>query len=154
MPACTNKIHFPQMTFFLSEFSFRYWQFARRPQGKGEDHLHSSLPLPSTQKHSDLYLHVRWLSRIFNCTACNYLATTWWYLPCSWNTIWVNVDRTFIYLLHDLILNFTTVILAWKRGGLKFALTIALVLQGHQLWMWASHSQIAFPLANFVVFSV
>ena len=144
---------FSSDVFFLSGFSFRYQQFTRQ-QGKGDNHLHSSLPLQPTHKHLNLYLHVWWLSHIFNHTACNYQATIWWYLPSSWNTIWVNVDRMLICLLGDLILDFSTVILTWKRGGFKFALTITLVLQGHQLTMWASHPKTAFPLANFVIFSV
>ena len=77
--------------FFLSEFSFKDTvdsQDSRRREGTI---FYSTLPLPPTHEHSDIYfetLHVRWLSHIFNRTACfypmrftalsNYYLIDWW----------------------------------------------------------------------------
>ena len=51
--------------------------------------FYSTLPLPPAHEHWDIYLHVRWLSRIFNRNACVYQTATRWDLPPYRITIWV-----------------------------------------------------------------
>ena len=55
-----------------------------------------------------LTLHVRWLSHIFNHTACIYQAATRWDLPPYRITIWLidDVMLIFVCLIDDLALGF------------------------------------------------
>ena len=80
--------------FFLYQVFFhRHWQFTGQ-QGKGGDHLlfHSTTSTCSrTLRHLFATLHVRWLSRIFNCNACIYQTATQWDLPPYSITIWLIV---------------------------------------------------------------
>ena len=94
--------------FFLSRFSFTDTDDS---QGKGGDRLffHSTTSTRSrTFRHLFATLHVRWLSHIFNRTACIYQTATRWDLPPSRITIWLidNVRLIFVCLLDDLILGF------------------------------------------------
>ena len=43
------------LTLIAWDLEYMHWQFTRK-HGKGEDHLFSSLILPNTDKHSDIYL--------------------------------------------------------------------------------------------------
>ena len=101
--------------FFLSWFSFAdKWQLTGQ-QGKGGDHLlfHSTTSTRSRIfRHLFATLHVRWLSHIFNRTACIYQAATRWDLPPYRITIWLidDVILIFVCLYVELILGFVTAI--------------------------------------------
>ena len=43
------------LTLIAWDLEYMHWQFTRK-HGRGEDHLFSSLILPNTDKHSDIYL--------------------------------------------------------------------------------------------------
>ena len=80
-----------QIFFFYQDFLHRHWRFTWQ-QGKGGGHLlfHSTTSTRSrTLRHLFATLHVRWLSRIFNCNACVYQTATRWDLPPYRITIWV-----------------------------------------------------------------
>ena len=99
-------------TFFFSirVFFHGHWRLTEQ-QGKVGGHL---LFQSTTSTRSRIFrhlfatLHVRWLSYIFNRTACIYQAVTRWDLPPYWITIWMidDVILTFVCLLDDLILGF------------------------------------------------
>ena len=81
-------------------------------RGREGNIFYSTLPLPSANEHSDIYLHVRWPSHIFNRTACIYQTATRWDLPPYRVTIWLidNAMLIFDCWLVDLILGFVTTI--------------------------------------------
>ena len=93
-------------TFFFFSFSIRiffhrHWRLTGQ-QEKGEDHLlfHSTTSTHSrTFRHLFATLHVRWLSHIFNRTACIYQAATQWDLPPYRITIWLTDDVTLSFCL-------------------------------------------------------
>ena len=104
------------LTSFKYFFSFRvlfhgHWQLTGQ-QGMGENHLlfHSTTSTRSwTFRHLFAILHVRWLSHIFNRTACIYQAAARWDLPRYRITISLIDDVTlsfFVCLRDDLILAF------------------------------------------------
>ena len=107
------RIHCKKHIFFsIRVFFHRHWRFTWQ-QGKRGDHLlfHSTTSTHSrTLRHLFATLHVRWLSRIFNCNACVYQTATRWDLPPYWITIWLIdwlIDNgIFVYLLDELILGF------------------------------------------------
>ena len=70
--------------FFLSGFSFTDTDDSQDSRGREGTIFCSTVPLPTAHEHSDIYfttLHMRWLSHIFNGTACIYQAATRWDLP-------------------------------------------------------------------------
>ena len=72
-------------------FSIRVFFTDTGQQGKRGDHLlfHSTAStLSQALRYLFATLHVRWLSRIFNCNACVYQTTTRWDLPPYRITIW------------------------------------------------------------------
>ena len=98
--------------FSIRVFFHRHWQFTGQ-QGKGGDHLlfHSATSTRSrTFRHLFATLHVRWLSHIFNRTACIYQTATRWDLPpyriTIWLIDWLIDDAMFVCLLDKLILDF------------------------------------------------
>ena len=99
--------------FSIRVFFHGDWQLTGQ-QGKGGDHflLQSTTPTRSrTFGHSFATLHVRWLSHIFNRTACIYQTATRWDLPAYRITIWlIDVMLIFVCLLVDLNLGFVIVI--------------------------------------------
>ena len=69
--------------FFYQGFLHRHWRFTGQ-QGKRGDYLlfHSITSTRSwTFRHLLASLHVRWLSRIFNCNAYVYQTAARWDLP-------------------------------------------------------------------------
>ena len=77
--------------FSIRVFFHRHWRFTGQP-GRGGYHLlfHSTTSTCSrTLRHLFSTLHVRWLSRIFNCNACIYQTATQWDLPSYRIAIWV-----------------------------------------------------------------
>ena len=117
-------------------FSIRFFFHGHwRPtwqQGKGGDHLlfYSTSPTRSrTFSYLFSTLHVRWLSHIFNLTACIYHTTTRWMLPPYRITIWLidDIMLIFVCLLDDLILGFCYSNLTRETSELKVAFTITLV---------------------------
>ena len=84
--------HYPWKDFFSISVFFRgHWRL-RGQQGKGGDRLlfHSTISTRSrTFRHLFATLHVRWLSHIFNRTACIYQTATRWDLPPYRITIWL-----------------------------------------------------------------
>ena len=80
-------------------------------QGKGGDHFlfHSTTSTGSrTFRHLFATLHLKWLSHIFNRTACIYQTATQWNLPLCRITIWLidDVKLVSFWLLDDLILGY------------------------------------------------
>ena len=109
-------------------------------RGKEGTIFYSSLPLPPTHEHLFATLHARWLSHIFNRTACIYQTAIWWDLPPYRITIWLIDDAMliFVFLLDDLILGFCYNNLKQDTDGLELASTITLVLQTNRLSKCAS----------------
>ena len=94
--------------FFIRVFFHGHWLLTGQ-QGKGGDHFlfHSTTSTRSwTFRHLFATLHVRWLSHIFNRTACIYQTATQWDLPPYQITIWLidDVKLVFVCLLNNLIL--------------------------------------------------
>ena len=117
-----------QKTFFISALTVT----THRTAGKGGDHLlfHSTTSTRSRVfRHLFATLHVRWLSHIFNRTACIYQTATRWGLPPYRITIWLIdvVILIFVCLFDDLILGFCSRDLTWETGGLELTSTITLV---------------------------
>ena len=141
--------------FFLSRFSF-HWRLTGQ-QGKWGDHLlfHSTTSTRSqTFKHLFATLHVRWLSHIFNRTACIYQIATRWHLPPSRITSWLigDVIISLVCLLAELILGFCCSNLIRKTDEFKLALTIALVLQANRLTKFASRLKIWFDTPELIFY--
>ena len=96
--------------FFLSWFSFIDIDDSQDSRGReGGDHLlfHSTTSTRSrTFRYLFATLHVRWLSHIFNRTACIYQTATRCDLPPYRTTIWLidDVKLVFVCLLKDLML--------------------------------------------------
>ena len=88
--------------FSIRAFFHRHWQLTGQ-QGKGGDHLlfHSTTSTRSQAFRHLLFatLHVRWLSHIFNRTACIYQVATRWDLPRYRITIWLTDDVTLSFFL-------------------------------------------------------
>ena len=87
-----------------------------------------------TFRHLFATLHVRWLSRIFNCNACVYQTATQWDLSPYRITIclidwWCNV----CLLTWWIDSRFLLAILTWETDGFELASSITLVLQANQL---------------------
>ena len=79
----SRSIMFKDVFFFYQGFIHRHWRFTGQ-KGKGGDHLlfNSTTSTRSrTMTHLFATLHVRWLSRIFNCNACVYQTATRWVFP-------------------------------------------------------------------------
>ena len=86
-----HSMVFKLFFFFNQGFLHRHWRFTGQ-QGEWGDHLlfHSTTSTRSqTLRHLFATLHVRWLSRTFNCNACAYQAAIRWDLPPYRITIWV-----------------------------------------------------------------
>ena len=87
-----KKFTFLFVLFFsIRAFFHRHWRFTGQ-QWKEGDHLlfHSTTYARSqTLIHLFATLHVRWLSRIFNCNAHVYQTATQWDLPPHRITIWL-----------------------------------------------------------------
>ena len=66
--------------FFYEGFLHRNWRFAGQQRKRGDSFL---------LRHLFATLHVRWLSRTFNCNACVYQTATRWDLAPYRITIWV-----------------------------------------------------------------
>ena len=116
-------------------------------QGKGGDHLYSTLPFPPAHEHSNISnswtfptLHVRWLPCIFNYTAGNYQTGTGCDLPPSWIAIWLMMECWFLFTWFNS--RFCNSNLIKKSGRFELASTITLVLQANQLTKSASHPKI------------
>ena len=89
-------------------FLHRHWRLTGQ-QGKRGDHLlfHSTTStLSRTLRHLFSTLHVRWLSRIFNRSACVYQTATRWDLPPYRTTVWLIDWGSNVCLLDELILGF------------------------------------------------
>ena len=99
-----NKIGVVRHIFFfftIRVFFHGHWRLTGQ-QEKGRDHLlfHSTTSTGSwTFRHLFATLHVRWLSHIFNRTACIYQAATRWDLPPYRITIWLIDDVTLSFCL-------------------------------------------------------
>ena len=140
---------FKHFFFFFSIrlFSHGHWQL-KGQQGKGGDLFlfHYTASTRSwTFKHLCATLHVRWLSHIFNRSACIYQTATRWDLPPYPITTWLidDVMLVFVCLLDDLILGFCYSDLTRKTDGLELISIFTLVLQAN--WLTKCSSQM---LAN------
>ena len=131
--------------FFYQDFLSRTLT-THRITRKGGDHL-LFLSTTSTRlrtfRHLVATLHVRWISHIFNRTACIYHVATRWDLPLYRITIW---------LINDVMLIFFCLFMWWfdssffcysnlrrETSGFELALTITLLLQANRLTKCASH---------------
>ena len=134
------KWHF----FSVRVFFHGHWRLST-PQGKEGDYLlfHSTTSARSrTFRHLFASLHVRWLSHIFNRTACacSYQTASWWDVPPYRITIWlIDVMLISVCLPDNLILGFCYSNLTQETGKLELASIITLVLQANQLTKCASH---------------
>ena len=104
------KLQINWIFFSIRVFFHGHWRLAGQ-QGKVGGHLlfHStSSTCLRTFRHLFATLYVRWLSHIFNRTACVYQTATRWDLPPCRITIWLIDDVKFVLvcLLDDLILGF------------------------------------------------
>ena len=129
--------------FSIRIFSHRHWRLTGQ-QGKGEDQI---LFYSTTSTHSRTFrhlfatLHVRWLSHIFNHTACIYQTATRWDVPPYRITIWL-IDGTLSFCLLTWWFDssfFCYSNLRWETGGFELTSTITLVLQAKPLTKCASH---------------
>ena len=97
---------------FLSGFFFfhGHWRFTGRQNKQGDHFLFHSTTSTCSRTFRYLFatMHVRWLSHIFNLTACIYQTATRGDLPPYRITIWLidDVKLVFVCLLDDLILGF------------------------------------------------
>ena len=141
--AVNLKIDGSVLFIFLSGFSFTDNDNLQDSGGREGTIFYSTLPLPPTHKHSNIYLQLcMWDDyHFFNCTTCIYQTATQWDLPPYWITFWLVDDAVLIVvcLLDDLILSFCYRDLSWETGGLKLASTITPVLQANRLTKCASH---------------
>ena len=136
------------MKFFLSGFSFTDTDDSHDNRGREGTIFYSILPLPPAQKHSDIYfatLRVRWISHVFNRTACIYQAGTRWDLPPYRIIIWLIDDAIMIFvcLLVDLIQGFCYSHLTLETGGLELASTVIFVLKANRLTKCASQMNLS-----------
>ena len=100
-------------------FFYTHWQLTGQ-QGKGGDNFlfHST-----TSKHSQTFrylfviLHVKWLSHIFNCTACIYQNATRWDLPPYQITTWLINDVMLIFCLFTWWFNFKFLLQQFDTGN-------------------------------------
>ena len=111
---CIQKQIFRTPFFSIKVFFHGHWQLTEQ-QGKGGYHLFfhwTTSTRSQTFRHLFTTLHVRWLSHIFNRTACICQTATQWDLLPYRITIWVidDVMLIFVCLLVDLILGFLTAI--------------------------------------------
>ena len=141
-----SSFYFPCFTknlfFSIRVFFHRHRRFTEHHRTAREGRVfHSSTSIRSrTFRHLFATLHFRWLSHIFNCTACIYLTATRWDLPPYRITIWLTVDdAVFVCLPDDLILGFCYSDLTREAGGFELASTITPVLQANRLTKCAGH---------------
>ena len=80
--------------FLISVFFNRHWQFTRQERKGRTIFLFASITFPYSQtcRYLSATLHVRWLPRIFNRTACNYQTTARWDLPLYLIIVWLIDD--------------------------------------------------------------
>ena len=118
-----GKMLTPAWKFFCIRVFFHgHWRLTEQ-QGEGGDHLFShcttftrSLYHFHPFRHLFATLHARWLSHIFNCTACIYNWINWWCDISFCLFIWWFDSRI-------LLQQFDT-----ETGGLQLASTITLIL--------------------------
>ena len=87
-------------------FFHGHWRLTGQ-QGKRGDHLlfHSTTSTRSrTFRHLFATLHVRWLSHIFNRTACIYQTATRWDLLPYRITIWLIDDVTLVFFMFAFVM--------------------------------------------------
>ena len=85
------------LLFYLSLFSQTIHKTAERGRRSSFFFCYTSSH-SWTFRHLFTTLHVRWLIRIFNCTACNcHTATRWDLLP-SWANVWLIDDGMLVSL--------------------------------------------------------
>ena len=89
-------VQFYALFIFLSGFSFIDTDDSQYSRGRKGTIFYSSRP--RTLRHLFAFLHVRWLSRIFNRNACVYQIATRWDLPPYRITIWVLDWRCNVFL--------------------------------------------------------
>ena len=92
---------FSSIFFFLLGFSFTDTGESQDSRERGGDHFlfHSTTSTTSRIfRHLFATLHVRWLSHVFNCTACIYQTATQWDLPPYRITIWL-IDDVMIMIM-------------------------------------------------------
>ena len=126
--------------FSVRVYFHRHWRLRTAGEGRGTIFYSTR---SWTFRHLFATLHVRWLSHIFNRTACIYQAATRWDLPPCRITIWLSDDVTlsfclFTWWFHSSFF-FCYSNLIRETGGFELASTITLVLQANRLTNCASH---------------
>ena len=106
----TERARTANISFFIRVFFQWHWQFTGQ-QGKGRNHplfLSTTSTRWQTFRHLSATLHLIWLPRIFNRTACIYETVTRWDLPPCWITVWLIDDVMLIsvYFRDDFCLGF------------------------------------------------
>ena len=96
--------------------------------GEGRRLSFISLYRPRTFRHFFPTSHVRWLSHIFNRTACIYLMLHAIYHLIELPFDWFRMRCYFVCLLDDLILGFCYNNLTWETDGFELASTITLCI--------------------------
>ena len=82
--------------FSIRVYFHRHWRLRTAGEGRGTIFYSTR---SWTFRHLFATLHVRWLSHIFNRTACIYQAATRWDLPPYRITIWLTDDVTLSFCL-------------------------------------------------------
>ena len=146
-----------QIAFFLSRISFTDTNDSQDSRWRKGTIFYSTLSLQPAHQHSHIYfgsLLTRWLSHIFNRTACIYQAATQWDLPPCRITIWLidDVILIFVYLLNDLIQGFCNSYLTLETGGIELASFIILALQASRLTKCGGHPKLFFIYPKLLFF--
>ena len=133
--------------FYIRVFFHRHWRFTGQQDKEGDHCLfHSTTSTRSrTLRHLFATLHVRWLSRIFNRSACVYQTATYsmrFTTLSNYHFDWLINDAMFVCLLDELILGFCYSNAIWETGGFELTSTIILVLQANRLTKFVSHSKL------------
>ena len=135
------------MIFLTNFFSIRifFTDTGNSQDSRGRDGtiFYSTLPLPPTHKHWDIYLQLCMLD-VYHVFLIATLVFTRLLLDEIYHLIelpfeWLIDGAMFVCILDELILGFCCSNLTLEFGGFEFASTIILVLQANWLTKCASH---------------
>ena len=130
--------------FYLSGFSFMDMDNSQDSRGREGTFFHSTLPLPPSYKHSNIYVQL--------CTWDDYhifLIATLVFTRLLIHEIYHLIEWLFDWLMMWCWFKFVCLLIwvkvllqlfdMWETGGLELASTISLVLQANRLTKCASH---------------
>ena len=147
LPASTFhfRTEYGNLLFFLSGFSSQTLTIHRIAGEERGSSFYSTLPLPPTHEHWDIYLQLcMWDD--YHVFLIATLVFTRLLLDEIYHLIelpfeWLIDDAMFVCLFDELILGFCYSDLTLKTGGFELASTITLVLQANWLTKCACHSR-------------